>query len=80
MASFQAETGLNGSVVGSLFGPRGGSATAPPRTYIPEGPATVGQAAYGGGGGYSSSCGTHALIGGLVAVALLVGIWVTLPR
>lgn len=82
MGSFQADTGLTGSVVGSLFGGSGaGSAAAPPRTFVPEGPVTVSQGAYGsGGGGYSGNCGTHALIGGLLALALLVGMWVTLPR
>lgn len=82
MGSFQADTGLTGSVVGSLFGGSGSSAASPPRTFIPEGPVTVSQGAYGsgGGGGYSGNCGTHALIGGIVALALLIGIWVTLPR
>lgn len=78
--SFQADTGLNGSVVGRLYA-GGGSAVSPPRTFIPEGPATITGAAYGGsGGGGSSSCGTHGLIAGLVAGLLLIGIWVTLPR
>lgn len=83
MASFQAETGLNGSVVGGLFGSGGGqTAVAPPRTFVPEGPTTVSGAAYGsaGGGGSSMQPGTHALIAGIVSFALLWGIWLTLPR
>lgn len=78
---FQADTGLTGSVVGSLYGNGARSAVAPPRTYIPEGPSTISQAAYGGGQGDGTNrAGMHGLLGGIVAFALLVGIWVTLPR
>ena len=79
---YGVETGLTGSVVGRLFGGGGSTAVAPPRTYMPEGPATVSQAAYGSGAGdvAASNAGIHALIGGMVAFGLLVGIWVTLPR
>lgn len=81
MATFQADTGLTGSVVGSLFGQQAaGSAAAPPRTFMPEAPVTISQGAYGGGAGYAGNCGMHALIGGIVSLALLIGIWVTLPR
>jgi len=82
VASFQADTGLTGSVVGSLFG-GGATAVAPPRTALPEGPTTVTAAAYGGassGGGGMQQAGTHALISGIVAFALLGFIWLTLPR
>jgi hypothetical protein len=83
VASFQADTGLTGSVVGSLFG-GSGTAVAPPRTAVPEGPTTVTAAAYGGasagGGGGMQASGTHALISGIVAFALLGFLWLTLPR
>lgn len=81
MSGMTVETGLTGSVVGKLFGGGGTTAVAPPRSYVPEGPATVTAAAYGSGGGDSGgNAGMHALIGGIVAFGLLIGLWVTLPR
>lgn len=83
MSGLNLSTGLTGSVVGGLYGPGGGgaSAVAPTRTAVPEGPTTVAAAAFGGAGDEGgSSSGMHTcLIGGL-ALGILLFMWWTLPR
>ena len=79
MAGLNLQTGLTGSAVGQLY--NGSSAAGPTRTAVPEGPMTVAQAAYGGGGsGGNGSVGTHAVIIGVIAGAILLFMWWGLPR
>lgn len=80
MSGLNLQTGLTGSVVGSLY--PGGSAAAPTRTAVPEGPTTIAQAAYGpgAGGGGSSNAGVHSCIIGGLAIAVLIFMWWSLPR
>jgi hypothetical protein len=86
MAGLRLGTGLNGSVVGGLYGGYGsgqpGSAAAPAASGVPEGPATITQQAWGvppatGSGG---RCGLRAAAIGTAALGLLALIWWCLPR
>lgn len=79
MAGLNLSTGLTGSVVGGLYG--NGSAVAPPRTGVPEGPGAAAMA-YGAGGpdGGGSASGMHACVIGGIALALLIFMWWGLPR
>jgi hypothetical protein len=79
MAGLNLQTGLTGSAVGSLYN-GGQSAGSPTRTAVPEGPMTVAQAAYGGGGSGGGNCGTHSVIIGVIAAGLLLFMWWGLPR
>lgn len=79
MAGLNLQTGLTGSAVGNLYN-GGTSSMAPTRTAVPEGPMTVAQAAYGGGGGGNGSCGTHAVVIGVIAAGILLFMWWGLPR
>lgn len=81
MSGLNLQTGLTGSVVGGLYN-GGGTAAAPTRTALPEGPTTVAQAAYGGGAGMTGSdgVGIHATLVGGIAVLLLICMWWALPR
>jgi len=80
MSGLNLQTGLTGSVVGGLY--NGGTAAAPTRTAVPEGPTTVAAAAYGGGAGMTGSdgVGIHAALIGGIAVVLLFCMWWALPR
>jgi hypothetical protein len=80
MAGMRMATGLNGSVVGSLYGGYGGAAT-PAATGIPEGPATITQQAWGvPPAGSGSRIGLTAAAVGTAALAALAFIWWALPR
>ena len=78
MAGLNLQTGLTGSAVGSLYG--GQSSVTPTRTAVPEGPTTVADAAYGGGTGAGGNNGTHAVLIGVIAAAILICMWWGLPR
>ena len=78
MSGLNLQTGLTGSAVGSLY--NGSSAAGSTRTAVPEGPMTVAQAAYGGDGSGGGSCGTHAVIIGVIAAGFLLFMWWGLPR
>jgi hypothetical protein len=84
MAGLSLDTGVTGSVVGQLYNYGGGlgAAGAPPRSSVPEGPATVAQAAYGRGaaGGGGSNAGMLGTIIGAAAVVVLFCMWAALPR
>ena len=81
MSGLNLQTGLSGSVVDGLY-PGGGTAAAPTRTAVPEGPTTIAQAAFGGGAGVSASngVGIHATVVGAAALLLLICMWWALPR
>jgi len=79
MSGLNLQTGLSGSVVGGLY-PGGGTAAAPTRTAVPEGPTTIAQAAFGGGAGASNGVGIHATVVGAAALLLLICMWWALPR
>jgi len=83
MSGLNLSTGLTGSVVGGLYGPNGGgaSAVAPTRTAVPEGPTTVAAAAFGGSADASgSNSGVRACVIGAASIAVLLFMWWTLPR
>jgi hypothetical protein len=80
MAGLKMATGLNGSVVGGLYGGYGG-ASVPPATGVPEGPGTITQQAWGvppADGG--SNVGLKAAGISTLALVTLVVIWWVLPR
>lgn len=80
MAGMKLGTGVNGSVVGSLYGGYGG-ASVPAASGIPEGPSTITQQAWGvpsASGG--PAVGNHAAWISTAALALLVFMWWALPR
>lgn len=81
MAGLRMATGLNGSVVGGLYGGYP-AASVPPATTVPEGPATITQQAWGvppAGGGYGG-IGHRAAAISTAALVLLGIIWWALPR
>jgi hypothetical protein len=86
MAGMKIGTGLNGSVVGGLYGGYGngtpGSAAAPAASGIPEGPGTITQQAWGvpPATGAGAGIGLRAASIGTIALVLLGIIWWTLPR
>lgn len=80
MAGLRMATGLNGSVVGSLYGGYPGAAV-PAASGIPEGPATITQQAFGvPSATRGSRVGLSASAIGTVAIGLLIFIWWALPR
>jgi hypothetical protein len=82
----QFGTGLNGSVLGSMYGGQGqpaaaGSAGAPAATAGPTGRTSLMAAAWGTtDGGSSSKAGTVAAIVGAASWIALIGIYWALPR
>lgn len=81
MAGMRMATGLNGSVVGGLYGGYGG-ASVPAASGIPEGPATITQQAFGVPSASSgrSGVGLSAAGIGTAALVVLAFIWWALPR
>ncbi len=81
MAGMRMATGLNGSVVGSLYGGYG-AAQVPAASGIPEGPATITQQAFGvpSASSAGSRIGIHAAAISTGALGLLFFIWWLLPR
>jgi hypothetical protein len=80
MAGMKLGTGVNGSVVGNLYGGYG-AAAVPAASGIPEGPGTITQQAWGvPGPGSGSRLGLHAAGISTAALVLLVFIWWSLPR
>lgn len=81
MAGLNMATGLNGSVVGGLYGGYP-AASVPAATGIPEGPTTITQQAWGvpsvSSGG--SRLGLKAAGISTGALVLLAFIWFALPR
>lgn len=82
MAGLGLGTGLNGSVVGNLYGGYGG-ASVPGVSTVPEGPTTITQQAFGvppATGGSGKNVGIRAACISTGALILLVVMWWTLPR
>lgn len=80
MAGMRIATGLNGSVVGNLYGGYG-AAAVPAATGIPEGPQTITQQAWGvPSPGSGRRLGLAAAGIGTAALVLLGFIWWALPR
>ena len=82
-----ARAGINGSVVGGLYGGYGsgspGSAAAPAATGVGEGPVTITQAAWGtppAQGSAGGGLGLRAAGVGTAAIIALFLIWWALPR
>lgn len=81
MAGLNMATGLNGSVVGGLYGGYGG-ASVPAASTVPEGPRTITQQAFGvpSATSPSGSLGLKAAGISTGALILLAVIWWMLPR
>jgi hypothetical protein len=80
MAGMRIATGLNGSVIGGLYGGYG-SASVPAATGIPEGPQTITQQAWGvPSPGSGRRTGLYAAGISTGALVLLAFIWWALPR
>lgn len=81
MAGMKVATGLNGSVVGGLYGGYGGAAV-PAASGIPEGPTTITQQAFGVPSATRSGrrIGLSASAISTGALVLLAFIWWALPR
>ena len=82
MAGMRVATGLNGSVVGGLYGGYAG-ASVPGASTVPEGPATITRQAYGVPSVTETGRawpGMHAAAISTGALGLLWLIWWLLPR
>lgn len=82
MAGLSMSTGLNGSVVGGLYGGYGG-ASVPAASTVPEGPRTITQQAFGvpsASSGTGGNVGLRAAGVSTGALILLALIWWALPR
>jgi hypothetical protein len=80
MAGLNMATGLNGSVVGNLYGGYG-SAGVPAASGVPEGPGTITQQAWGvPSAGDGRNLGLSAATISTLALIALVALWWTLPR
>lgn len=81
MAGLKMATGLNGSVIGGLYGGYDG-ASVPAASGIPEGPPTITQQAFGvpsaSGGGRRLGLSAAAI--GTAALVAMGFIWWALPR